>query len=108
MSLAAYKVRSFSPTSNIPDCGNCSVRFDGSSHTRGHYSNQGFCAAIEIDTGLVLDYQLYERVCNKCIRWIEEKKASIQRIMRNSGLHINPSVLLTSKEVGNPRSLLAH
>ena len=75
MSLAANKVRSFSPISNIPDCGNCSVSFDGSWHTRGHYSNQGFCAAIEIDTGLVLDYQLYERVCNKCIRWTEEKKA---------------------------------
>ena len=75
MSLAAKKVRSFSPISNIPDCGNCSVSFHGSWHTRGHYSNQGFCAAIEIDTGLVLDYQLYERVRNKCIRWTEEKKA---------------------------------
>ena len=59
MSLAANEIRSFSPISNVPNCKICSVSFDGSWHTRGHYSNQGFCAAIKIDTGLVLDYQLY-------------------------------------------------
>ena len=74
MSLAANEVRSFSPISNVPNYKNWSVSFDGSWHTRGHYSNQFFCAAIEIDRGLVLDNQLYERVCNNCIKWSEQRK----------------------------------
>ena len=41
---------------------------------RGHYSNQGFAAAIEILSGKVLDYVLYERMCNKCIWWTEDLK----------------------------------
>ena len=36
----------------------CAVSFDASWHRRGHYSNQGFAAAIETDFGKVLDYSL--------------------------------------------------
>ena len=50
------------------------MSFDGSWHRHRYFSNQGFAGAIEVKTGKVLDYVLYERVCNKCIRWTEERK----------------------------------
>ena len=74
MSMTAKEVRAKAESSNIPGCKVCAVSFDGSWHRRGHFSNQGFAGAIEVKTGKVLDYVLYERVCNKCIRWTEERK----------------------------------
>ena len=74
MSLSAKHVRASAETSNIPDCKVCALSFDATWHRRGHYSNQGFAAAIEVNSGKVLDYVLYERVCNKCLRWTEERK----------------------------------
>ena len=74
MAMAAKEVRAKAESSNIPGCGVCAVSFDGSWHKRGYYSNQGFTGAIEVKSGKVLDYVLYERVCNKCIRWPEERK----------------------------------
>ena len=74
MSMSAKLVRDTADTSNIPDCKNCTVRYDCSWHQRGHYSNQGFAAAIEVYSGKVLDYVLYERVCSKCLKWTEERK----------------------------------
>ena len=55
---------------------NCTVSFDASWHRRGHFSNQGFAAAIDSDFGKVLDYQLYDRVCYPCSNWNEERKAN--------------------------------
>ena len=55
---------------------NCTVSFDASWHRRGHFSNQGFAAAIDSEFGKVLDYQLYDRVCYLCSSWNEERKAS--------------------------------
>ena len=55
---------------------NCTVSFDASWHRRGHFSNQGFAAVIESESGKVLDYQLYDRVCFSCSSWTEERKAS--------------------------------
>ena len=74
MSKSAKLVRDTADTSNIPDCKNCTVSFDASWHQRGFYSKQGFAAAIEVNTCKVLDYVLHERVCNKCLRWTEERK----------------------------------
>ena len=54
----------------------CAVSFDASWHRRGHYSNQGFAAAIETDFGKVLDYSLYDRVCFSCSRWPESRRIS--------------------------------
>ena len=61
-------------TSNIPDCKTCTVSFDATWHRRVDYSNQGFAAAIEVYSGKVVDYVLYERICKKCLRWSEEHK----------------------------------
>ena len=74
MSLTATHVHTLGKTSNIPDYKTCTVSFDATWHRRGHYFNQGFAAAIEVYSGKVLDYVLYERVCNKCLRWTEERK----------------------------------
>ena len=54
----------------------CAVSFDASWHRRGHYSNQGFAAAIDTDFGKVLDYSLYDRVCYSCIKWPESRQSS--------------------------------
>ena len=54
----------------------CAVSFDASWHRRGHYSNQGFAAAIDTDFGKVLDYSLYERVCYSCSKWPESRQSS--------------------------------
>ena len=52
------------------------VSFDASWHRRGHYSNQGFAAAIDADSGKVLDYSLYDRVCFSCSKWPETRRSS--------------------------------
>ena len=54
----------------------CSVSFDASWHRRGHYSNQGFAAAIETEFGKVLDYNLYDRNCYSCSKWPESRRSS--------------------------------
>ena len=52
------------------------VSFDESRHRRGHYSNQGFVAAIDTDFGKVLDYSLHDRVCFSCSKWSETRRSS--------------------------------
>ena len=54
----------------------CAVSFDASWHRRGHYSNQGFSAAIDTDFGKVLDYSLYDRVCYQCSKWPDSRRNS--------------------------------
>ena len=78
MSLAALDVRSRENAvpSKVPGAMNCDVSFDASWHRRGHYSNQGFAAAIDAVTNKVLDYVLYQRVCRKCSRWSAEMRSS--------------------------------
>ena len=51
----------------------CAVSFDASWHLRGHYSNQGFTAAIETVSGKILDYSFYDRVCYSCSKWPESR-----------------------------------
>ena len=58
------------------DLRECAVSFDASWHRRGHYSNQGFAAAIDTDFGKVLDYSLYDRVCYSCSKWPESHRNS--------------------------------
>ena len=55
---------------------NSTVSFDASWHRRGHFSNQGFAAVIESESGKVLDHQLYDRVGFSGSSWTEERKAS--------------------------------
>ena len=54
----------------------CPVSFDASWHRRGHYSNQGFSAAINTESGRVQDYALYDRVCFPCSKWPETRRSS--------------------------------
>ena len=54
----------------------CAISFDASWHSRGHYSNQGFAAAIDTDFGKVLDYSLYDRVCYSCSKWPVSRRCS--------------------------------
>ena len=72
MSLTAARVYGSAEASNISQVKKCTVSFDATWHQRGHYSNQGFAAAIEVYSGKVLDYALYERICSKCLKWSEE------------------------------------
>ena len=68
---------SLPPETSLPaQIRNCIVSFDASWHRRGHFSNQGFAAAIDSQFGKVLDYQLYDRVCYPCSHWNEERKAN--------------------------------
>ena len=78
MDLAAAQVRSRenSVASNIPGAYKCDVSFDATWHRRGHYSNQGFGAAIDIVSNKVLDYMLYQRICRKCLFWPNERRIS--------------------------------
>ena len=54
----------------------CAVSFDSFWHRRGHYSNQGFAAAIDTSVSKVLDYSLYDRVCYSCGKWPESRRTS--------------------------------
>ena len=76
MKISANQVHSSSPeTSLLPEnLRSCTVSFDASWHRRGHFSNQGFAAAIDSEYGKVLYHQLYDRVCYPCSKWPEERK----------------------------------
>ena len=78
MSLAASQVRAreTTPESNIPGAFRCDVSFDATWHRRGHYSNQGFGAAIDVVSNKVLDYMLFQRVCRKCLTWPLERRSN--------------------------------
>ena len=67
MDLAAEEVRCRldSEPSVIDGATRCHVSYDASWHRRGHYSNQGFGAAIDSHSGKVLDYGVMQRVCKK-------------------------------------------
>ena len=78
MDLAAEEVRCRvdSEPSVINGVTRCHVSYDASWHRRGHYSNQGFGAAIDSHSGKVLDYGLMQRVCKKCCNWSDERKVA--------------------------------
>ena len=46
--------------------GNITVSFDGSWHKRGHTSNYGFGAVIDVLTGLVVGYEVLSKYCGAC------------------------------------------
>ena len=50
----------------VPGLRECIVCFDALWHRRSHFSNQGSVAAIDSETGKVLDYSLYDRMCYLC------------------------------------------
>ena len=60
--------------SPISNCINTAVSFDSSWKTRGFYSNLGFGSAISATTKKVLDYVLFNRICEKCNRWSTERQ----------------------------------
>ena len=76
MDISGHKVDANSEFSTmvVPGIRECTVSFDASWHRRGHFSNQGFAAAIDSETGKVLDYSLYDRICYPCSKWEEERK----------------------------------
>ena len=67
--------RNFNTTpSSVPDYINPTVSFDSSWKTRGYYSNLGFGSAISAWTKKILDYELVNRICEKCARWSAKRK----------------------------------
>ena len=78
MDLAAAEVRTRqdSEPSLIAGAKRCHVSYDASWHRRGHYSNQGFGAAIDSTSGKVLDFSMCQRVCGKFSDWTEKRQAS--------------------------------
>ena len=67
--------RNFNSTpSSVPDCINTTVSFDSSWKTRGYYSNLGFGSAISAWTKKTLDYELLNRICEKCARWSSKRR----------------------------------
>ena len=75
MEISASQVHSSTPTTALlsDNLRSGTVSFNTSWHRRGHFSNQGFAAAIDSEYGKVLDYQLYDRVCYLCSKWPEER-----------------------------------
>ena len=72
---AEYIHQNFNNTpSSVPDCINTAVSFDSSWKTRGFYSNLGFGSAISALTKKVLDYELLNRICEKCARWSDKRR----------------------------------
>ena len=76
MEISAKRVHSSSQATGLlpANLRSCTLSFDASWHRRGHFSNQCFAAAIDSESGKVLDYQLYDRVCYLCSKWPEERK----------------------------------
>ena len=76
MDIAAAEVRNRSDAeaSVIVGATRCHVSYDASWHRRGHYSNQGFGAAIDSSSGKVLDYALLQRFCLKCAVWSVQRQ----------------------------------
>ena len=93
MSLAAEVVRTRDTAvlSNIPGAYKCDVSFDATWHRRGHYSNQGFGAAIDAVSNKVLDYALYQRICRKCSKWPIERQTSVPEDYSSFILEHQPS-----------------
>ena len=60
--------------SAVPGCIDIPVSFDSSWKTRGFYSNLGFGSAISALTKKVLDYELLNRICEKCNRWSAKRR----------------------------------
>ena len=60
--------------SSVPGCINTSVSYDSSWKTRGFYSNLGFSSAISTISKKVLDYELLNRICEKCNRWPAKRR----------------------------------
>lgn len=61
-----YKELDPSNTVNDDDVLDLSVSFDGTWHKRGHTSNYGVGAVIELHTGLVIDYCVLSKYCHTC------------------------------------------
>lgn len=51
-----------------------STTFDGSWHKRCHKSNFGVDAGIDVDTGLISDYEVYSKICFKCNTKVNKMK----------------------------------
>ena len=72
---AEYIHQNFNNTpSSVPDCINTAVSFDSSWKTRGFYSNLGFGSAISALTKKVLDYDLLNRIWQKCARLSNKRR----------------------------------
>ena len=52
------------PSIQPDDIIDIAVTFDGSWQKRGHSSHYGLGAVIELETGLVLDYEAYSLYCH--------------------------------------------
>ena len=72
--------RDFNTTpSSVPDYINTTVIFDSSWKTRGYYSNLGFGSAISASNKKILDYELLNRICEKCARWPAQRRDVYQK-----------------------------
>ncbi|XP_068081863.1 uncharacterized protein [Anabrus simplex] len=66
LDMAAQVVRS-SHGANDNEILDICVSYDASWHKRGHTSNYGVGFAIDIQTGIVLDYHVLSKYCQKCV-----------------------------------------
>ena len=61
----------------------CHCHCHGSWHKRGHSSLQGTVACISIDTGKVLDYEAFNKVCHKYSRFSNSDYVAYQTFIAN-------------------------
>lgn len=67
MELARYKVKKCYDTLDADnEVFDITVRYDGSWQKRGFTSKYGICCCIEILTGLIIDFEVLSKFCNKC------------------------------------------
>ncbi|CAN7939283.1 unnamed protein product [Ixodes hexagonus] len=96
---AAQAVRDVRPTGDPSagsDCLDVCISYDGTWHKRGHTSHfRGFGAAIELATGLVLDFSVQSKYCHGCEldpkeddehfeEWAETHEATCQKNYQGS------------------------
>ena len=77
----------------------CVVSFDATWHRRGHYSNQGFTAAIEVYSGKVLDYVLTNMYAINVSGVQRSARKTVRKNSVNTGRSIQVSVRRTSLEL---------
>ena len=92
--------RDFNTTpSSVPNCINTTVSFDSSWKTWGYYSNLGFGSAISVSTKKILDYELLNRICEKCAQLSDE--TSILTNTRSGMILTKTTVESTTQDPAN-------
>lgn len=95
MKEAAETIRNKNGVRNSSDLADTSVSYDGTWHKRGHTSHFGLGAAIDLESGLVLDFSVHSNYCHGCnlgpkegetehVQWLEGHKDVCQKNFNGS------------------------